>query len=278
MQILTTIEDFRAARLGCQGTVGLVPTMGALHDGHLALIRRARRENDVLAVSIFVNPAQFGPTEDYGAYPRDFQQDITLLGSEGTDLLFAPSADEMYPPGYGTWISLPDVSNRLEGEHRPSHFQGVATVVSKLLNVVEPDVAFFGQKDGQQASVIRRMVADLNMGVEIRVVPTVREADGLALSSRNVYLAEDERRAAPVIFRALTCAQAMWTAGERSADVLRAEVRGILEREPAVGGIDYVSVADPDTLEEMDTIHPPAMVSVAVRFGRTRLIDNLLLD
>ena len=251
--------------------------MGSLHEGHLALVRRARSENRVLAVSIFVNPSQFGRSEDYDAYPRDLERDLALLDAEGTDLVFAPPANEIYPPGYATWIDLPDMANRLEGEHRPSHFQGVATVVSKLFNIVEPDVAYFGQKDGQQVAVIRRMVADLNMDVQVRVVPTVREADGLALSSRNVYLSEEERRAAPVIFRSLSQALEMWGVGERSADVLRAKVRMMLEAEPLVGAIDYVSIADPDTLEEVDIIQSPAMVSAAVRIGRTRLIDNVML-
>ena len=251
--------------------------MGSLHEGHLALVRRARSQNRVLAVSIFVNPSQFGPSEDYGTYPRDLERDLALLDSEGTDMVFAPPADEMYPPGYGTWIDLPSMGNRLEGEQRPSHFQGVATVVSKLFNIVEPDVAYFGQKDGQQAAVIRRMAADLDMDVEIRIVPTVREADGLALSSRNVYLSKDERWASPVIFKALSRAREMWAGGEGSADVLRAEVRRMLSDEAAISAIDYVSIADPETLEEMDTIRPPAMVSVAVRFGRTRLLDNVML-
>ena len=277
MQVLTTIEEFRVARRSCEGTLGLVPTMGSLHEGHLALVRRARSENRVLAVSIFVNPSQFGPSEDYGAYPRDLERDLTLLDAESTDLVFVPPSNEVYPPGYATWVDLPNMTNRLEGEHRPSHFQGVATVVSKLFNIVEPDVAYFGQKDGQQVAVIRRMVADLNMDVQVRVEPTVREADGLALSSRNLYLSEEERQAAPVVFRSLSRAREMWGGGEGSADVLRAEVRMILEAESFVSAIDYVSIADPDTLEEMDIIRSPAMVSAAVRIGRTRLIDNVLL-
>ncbi len=251
--------------------------MGSLHEGHLALVRRARSENRVLVVSIFVNPTQFGPSEDYGAYPRDMERDLALLKSEGTDLVFAPPAEEIYPPGYATWIDLPNRAYRLEGEHRPSHFRGVATVVSKLFNIVEPDVAYFGQKDGQQVAVIRRMVADLNMDVQMRVVPTVREADGLALSSRNVYLSEEERRAAPTVFRSLSRAQELCAGGERSAEVLRAVVRSMLEAEPLVGAIDYVSIADPDTLEEMDSVRSPAMVSAAVRIGRARLIDNVML-
>lgn len=255
----------------------MVPTMGSLHEGHLALVRRARSENRVLAVTIFVNPSQFGPSEDYSAYPRDMERDLSMLNAQGTDLVFSPSAEEMYPPGYATWIDLPDMAYRLEGEHRPSHFRGVATVVSKLFNIVEPDVAYFGQKDGQQVAVIRRMAADLNMGVQVRVVPTVREADGLALSSRNVYLSEEERRAAPVVFRSLSRAQELWAGGEGSAEVLRGEVRGMLEGETLVSAIDYVSIADPDTLEEMDSVRSPAMVSAAVRIGRTRLIDNVML-
>ena len=278
MQVLTTIKDFRAARLSCDGTLGLVPTMGSLHEGHLALVRQARSENRVLAASIFVNPSQFGPSEDYCDYPRDMERDLALLDAEGTDLVFAPPAEEVYPPGYATWIDLPDMVYRLEGEHRPSHFRGVATVVAKLFNIVEPDVAYFGQKDGQQVAVIRRLVADLNLDVQVQVVPTVREADGLALSSRNVYLSGKERRAAPVIFRSLSRAREMWAGGEGSAEVLRGEVRGMLEAEPLVSAIDYVSIADPDTLDEMDGVRSPAMVSTAVRIGRTRLIDNVLLS
>ena len=277
MQVLTTIEGFRAARRSWEGTLGLVPTMGSLHEGHLALVRRARSENRVLAVTIFVNPSQFGPSEDYGAYPRDMERDLALLEAEGTDLVFAPLADEVYPPRYATWIDLPEMAYRLEGEHRPSHFRGVATVVAKLFNIVEPDFAYFGQKDGQQVAVIRRMVADLNMDAEVRVVPTVREADGLALSSRNVYLSAEERRAAPVLYRSLSRAREMWAGGERSAEVLRGEVRMMLEAEPLVNTIDYVSIADPDTLEEMDSVRAPAMLSTAVRIGRTRLIDNVML-
>ncbi len=257
--------------------MGLVPTMGSLHEGHLALVRQARSENRVLAVSIFVNPSQFGPSEDYSAYPRDMERDLALLDAEGTDLVFAPLAEEVYPPGYTTWIDLPNMANRLEGEHRPSHFRGVATVVAKLFNIVEPDVAYFGEKDGQQVAVIRRLVADLNLDVQVRVVPTVRETDGLALSSRNMYLSGEERRAATVIFRSLSRAREMWAGGERSAEVLRGEVRGFLEGEPHISAVDYVSIADPDTLEEMDSVRTPAMLSTAARIGITRLIDNVVL-
>ncbi len=278
MQVLTTIGEFRNARRRCDGPVGLVPTMGSLHDGHLALVRQARRENRVLVVSIFVNPSQFGEDEDYAAYPRTQEQDLALLEAEGADLAFIPRMSEMYPPGFQTWIDLPSMGHRLEGEHRPSHFRGVATVVSKLFHIVEPDAAYFGQKDGQQVAVVRHMTADLDINVDIRVVPTVREPDGLAMSSRNMYLTKEERNAASVIFRSLSRAQEMWAQGECSAAKIHNAVRGVLQDEPRVSSIDYVSVADPETLDEMDIICPPAMVSTAVHIGRTRLIDNILLS
>ena len=258
--------------------MGLVPTMGSLHDGHLALVRQARRENRVLAVSIFVNPSQFGEDEDYAAYPRNQEQDLALLEAEGADLAFTPRMSEMYPAGFQTWIDLPSMGHRLEGENRPSHFRGVATVVSKLFHIVEPDAAYFGQKDGQQVAVVRRMTADLDINVDIRVVPTVREPDGLAMSSRNMYLTKEERNAASVIFRSLSRAQEMWAQGECSAATIRSVVRGMLQDEPRVSSIDYVSIADPETLDEMDIICPPAMASTAVHIGRTRLIDNILLS
>ena len=278
MKLLRTIEEFRGARAELRGTLGLVPTMGYLHGGHLALVRRARAENDALAVSIFVNPFQFGPEEDLGAYPRDMKRDMALLESEGTDLVFAPSAEDMYPEGFETWVEVGGVARRLEGEHRPGHFRGVATVVLKLLNVVRPDRAYFGQKDGQQVAVIARMVADLDLGVDIGVVPTVREPDGLALSSRNVYLTPEERKAAPVVYKALLRVQDMWGSGERSGERLRREAFSVLEGEPLIASIDYVSVADAASLEELADVNRPALVSAAVRIGKARLIDNILLD
>ena len=214
MQVLGTIVDFRRARRQLVGTLGLVPTMGALHEGHLALVRRARAENDFLAVSIFVNPSQFGPDEDLAAYPRDMPRDLSLLDAEGVDTVFAPRAEEMFPPGFDSWVDVGALSQRLEGEHRPGHFRGVTTVVAKLFNIVRPDRAYFGQKDGQQATVIKRMVTDFAMGVDMVVVPTVRESDGLALSSRNAYLTPEQRAAgAPVVYAALSRAQHLWEAG-----------------------------------------------------------------
>ena len=277
MQVIPTIAEFRAARSGVRGTLGLVPTMGYLHEGHLALVRRARSENDTLAVSIFVNPPQFGAGEDFESYPRDMDRDLSILNHEGTDLVFAPSAQEMYPTGFDTWVYVDGLARRLEGEWRPDHFSGVATVVAKLFNVVSPNRAYFGQKDGQQVAVIERMVRDLNMGIDIVVVPTVREPDGLALSSRNQYLTPAQRKAAAVIYRALQRAESLWAEGEKHAEVLRKAVRCILEQEPLVEGIDYVSVAGPSSLEELDTVGERAMVSLAVRIGTARLIDNVLL-
>ena len=258
--------------------LGLVPTMGALHDGHLALVRRARRENATLAVTIFVNPTQFGTGDDLPEYPRDLGKDLELLRSEGADLVFAPAVEEMYPAGFDTWVEVGGLADRLEGAHRPGHFRGVATVVAKLLNLTRPDRAYFGQKDGQQLAVVRRMVQDLDLGVEIVAVPTVRGADGLALSSRNSYLTEEQRHAAPVIYRALCTAEKLWRQGLRDAGRLREEASRVLEGERLVERIDYVSVADPDTLEELEQVQGRAMVSVAVQLGAPRLIDNVILE
>ena len=277
MQVISTIADFRHARGRVKGALGLVPTMGYLHEGHLELVRQARTDNDTLAVSIFVNPSQFSPNEDFESYPRDMDRDLSLLQETGADLIFAPSADEMYPAGFDTWVHVEGVTRRLEGEWRPDHFRGVSTVVAKLFNIVRPDRAYFGQKDGQQVAVIERMVRDLNMGVDIVIVPTVREPDGLALSSRNQYLTPVQRQAAAVIYKALQQAEGLWEGGEKNAEILRRVVREILEQEPLVERIDYVSVAGIAGLEELDTIGEGAMVSVAVRIGRARLIDNVLL-
>ena len=277
MRVLDTVDAMAEACRSAQRPLGLVPTMGYLHQGHLALVRRARSENAALAVSIFVNPTQFGPSEDLPTYPRDMDRDLALLKKEGADLVFAPSVGEMYPQGMDTWVEVQGLSQRLEGEYRTGHFRGVATVVAKLLNIVRPDRAYFGQKDGQQTAVVKRLVKDLNMGVDVVVVPTVREADGLAMSSRNVYLSEEERRAAPVLYQALSGAKRLWEGGQHDGEMLRGAVRRMLEKEPLVGEIDYVSVADLATLEELATVTIPAMVSVAVWLGKTRLIDNVLL-
>ena len=278
MEVLDTVRSFREARGKVAESLGLVPTMGSLHEGHLTLVRRARSENDVAVVSIFVNPSQFGPREDLGSYPRDMDTDLSLLRNEGVDLVFAPTPEEMYPPGFDAWIEVEKTSEVLEGAVRPGHFRGVATVVAKLFNIVRPDRAYFGRKDGQQLAVISRMVKDLDMGVEIVAVPTVREEGGLAMSSRNVYLTPDERQAAPVIYNALNRAVDLWRQGETRCDALRAEMKAVLDSDPLVSSIDYVSVADSVTLEELDETAPQAMVSTAVRIGKARLVDNVLLE
>lgn len=254
-----------------------MPTMGYLHEGHLTLVRRARRENDHVVATIFVNPTQFGPHEDLASYPRDPQRDLMLLKKDGVDAVFMPSAEEMYPPGYCTYVNVERITERLEGASRPGHFRGVATVVAKLFNIVEPHRAYFGQKDAQQLLVIKRMVADLNMNIEVVPVPTVREPDGLAMSSRNTYLNPTERRAALVLYRALTLAQELWRQGERDATRIRQEMEAFIRKEP-LAKIDYVSIADPDSLEELTLLDDrPALVSLAVRIGKTRLIDNVML-
>ena len=258
--------------------MGLVPTMGYLHPGHLSLVRSARRENASVVVSIFVNPTQFGPKEDLSAYPRNLAQDLAILENEKVDLVFAPKASELYPPGMDTWVEVGAVSRRLEGAHRPGHFRGVATVVAKLFNVTSPTRAYFGQKDGQQAAVVKAMVKDLNAPVEIVVSPTVREDDGLAYSSRNSLLDPTERRAAPVVYRALREAEMLWLDGETRADELKRRARTILEAEPLVQSIDYVSIANSNTMQELDVATMGAMLSTAVRIGNVRLIDNLVLD
>ncbi len=277
MQVIETIAEFRKARRALTGSLGLVPTMGYLHAGHLELVNRATAENDHTAASIFVNPSQFGPNEDYTAYPRDPDHDLSVLRDAGVALVFMPSVAEMYPPDFQTYVEVTGVSQGLEGERRPGHFRGVATVVSKLFNIVQPERAYFGQKDAQQVAVIRHMVRDLALPVEIVVVPTVRAPDGLALSSRNTYLASEQRLAAPVLYRALMAAQQRYEAGERSPDALRAAMREALASEP-LANVDYVSAADTDTLTELETpTDHPILLSMAVRIGRTRLIDNHIL-
>jgi len=258
-------------------TVGLVPTMGYLHEGHLALVRAARQDNELVVLSIFVNPVQFGPQEDYEEYPRDLKRDTNLAQEAGVDLIFAPKAAQMYPEGYRTFVEVEGLSDKLCGASRPGHFRGVATVVTKLFHIVGPDRAYFGQKDGQQVLVIKRLVQDLNMRVEIVVLPTVREKDGLAVSSRNVYLGAEERQAARVIPDTLHWAEAQVRAGERDADRLREAIRERIAAEP-LARIDYVSVNDGHELEEVDRIGDRVMVAVAVWIGKTRLIDNIVLE
>jgi len=277
VKVITTVAEMAKLSREAKRPLGLVPTMGYLHRGHLSLVDYARKENQTLVVSVFVNPTQFGPQEDLAAYPRDMERDMALLEERGTDVVFAPPVEEMYPPGYDTWVEVDRLARRLEGEARPGHFRGVATVVAKLFNIVRPDRAYFGQKDGQQAAVIGRMASDLNMGVQVVVLPTVREPDGLAMSSRNIYLTPEQRKAAPSLYRALSRVRELWQGGERDAERLRREARAMLEAEPLVEAIDYVSVADAETLEELDTVDRPAMVSLAARMGRARLIDNVVL-
>jgi pantoate--beta-alanine ligase len=240
-------------------------------------VQRARAENDHVGVSIFVNPTQFGPSEDLAAYPRDLKRDLELLRAAGADLVWAPPAEEVYPPGFQTYVTVEDVTRFLEGRARPGHFRGVATVVAKLFNVFQPDRAYFGQKDAQQVVVIKRMARDLDFPVEVVVCPTLREPDGLAMSSRNVYLTPEQRAAAPVLYRALSAARVAWDAGARDGEALRAAMQAVLAVEP-LALPEYVSAADPETLEELGRAERGALLSMAVRIGRARLIDNILLE
>jgi pantoate--beta-alanine ligase len=272
-RIVRTRAELRDALDGVARPIGLIPTMGWLHEGHRALIRQARAADATTVVTIFVNPRQFQVAEDYTRYPRDEARDLEVCESEGVDLVFVPDATEIYPPGSDTTVSVGAIAQPLEGAARPGHFDGVATVVSILFGLVGAEHAYFGQKDAQQVMVIRQMARDLAIRTTVIACPTVREPDGLALSSRNVHLSPAERRAAPVLRRALLKAHEAWEAGERSAEVLRAAMRRVLAGEP-LADVEYVSVADGTTLRELETIDGPALLSLAVRFGTTRLIDN----
>ena len=279
MDVLETVEQMRSA---CQAAkrggkrLGFVPTMGALHEGHLSLVRAAKARCDVLTASIFVNPTQFGPTEDFSKYPRSFERDRELLENEGVELLFAPSVEEMYPEGPVTFVTVEGLSDRLCGKSRPGHFRGVTTVVAKLFHVTQPDLAFFGQKDAAQVAIIRRMVRDLNLGVEIVVCPIVREADGLAMSSRNAYLSQQQRRSALVLSRSLAQAKKLFEQGERCAGKLGAAGRQVFSEEPSVR-LDYFQIVNPETLEPVESISAPVLVAVAAFVAGTRLIDNIVL-
>ena len=276
MRSVITLTDLRLARLSFAGKVGLVPTMGYLHEGHLSLVRRAREESDHVVVSIFVNPTQFGPREDLSKYPRDLDRDLSLLKPLGVELVWIPTAEIMYPPGFQTWVEVEGITQPLEGSMRPGHFRGVTTIVAKLFNAVQPHRAYFGQKDAQQAAVIRQMRRDLNLPLEIVVCPIVREPDGLAMSSRNVYLDPEQRKAATVLSRSLGTAQEAYEDGVRNAEMLRQIMRDVLASEP-LAQVQYVSCADYDTLEELETVTGKALLSMAVFMGKTRLIDNLVL-
>jgi pantoate--beta-alanine ligase len=278
MKNVTTLPELRAARAELPSPLGFVPTMGYLHDGHISLVKRARSGCASVATSIFVNPTQFGPSEDLEAYPRDLPRDLSLLEAAGADLVWTPTPEVMYPPDFQTWVDVEGITQPLEGAQRPSHFRGVTTVVAKLFNGVLPDKAYFGQKDAQQAAVIRRMTIDLNFPIEIVVCPTVREADGLAMSSRNSYLNAEQRQAATVLYRALTAAQAEYQDGQRDGKALRGTMEAIINAEP-LAKLQYLSCAHPTSLQELDQVgEDGALLSMAVYVGKTRLIDNLVLD
>lgn len=277
MKQVITLEELRQARAGVKDSVGFVPTMGFLHEGHISLVKMAKQDCDSVVASVFVNPAQFGSSEDLDAYPRDLPGDLRKLEAAGVDLVWLPKPDVLYPSGYNTWVTVEGVSEPLEGAARPGHFRGVATVVAKLFNAVQPQKAYFGQKDAQQVAVIKQMIRDLNFPIDIVVGATVREADGLAMSSRNAYLDPTERKAAAVLFRALQAAKKTYGAGERNPDALRAAMRQTIEAEP-LAAVLYVSCADPRSLQELEHIIDDALLSMAVLIGKTRLIDNIILE
>ena len=278
MRMIRSSKEMSQACREALTPVGLVPTMGALHSGHLSLVDQARADNLTVAVSIFVNPTQFGDENDLNQYPRDLDGDLDLLRRHGVDLVYAPTVDEVYPEGFDTWVDVGLLADKLEGLHRPGHFRGVATVVSKLFSMIRPDRAYFGQKDGQQSVVIQKLARDLDMGVEVVVMPTIREPDGLAMSSRNVQLSPEHRRAAPTVYRALCEAYRLWADGERNGDNLRETAKDILRAEPGINFIDYVSVASMSTLDEVPLVTGRAILSAAVHIGSVRLIDNLILE
>jgi pantoate--beta-alanine ligase len=256
--------------------IGFVPTMGYLHKGHLSLVRIAKKRSDVLVVSIFVNPTQFGPKEDFAKYPRDFKRDRFLLEKEGCDFVFAPRIEDMYPEGYLTYVNVEKITGKLEGAIRPGHFQGVTTVVAKLFNIVHPDIVVFGQKDAQQAVVLKKMVDDLNYGIKLIIAGTVREKDGLALSSRNVYLSKEERKQAKVLYQALRLAKEMIKKGERSASKIVSKMNKLIDKQP-LAEIDYIAITDANSLELLNKLKGEILISLAVCFGKTRLIDNIKL-
>jgi pantoate--beta-alanine ligase len=277
MKVVETVADMKAVRSELNEPVGFVPTMGYLHQGHMSLVKQAKAENPSVVVSIFVNPTQFGPKEDFASYPRDTKRDLAMLEREETDVVFMPSGDEIYPQPYHSWVEVDTITQRLEGASRPTHFKGVTTVCMKLFNIVQPTRAYFGQKDAQQVIVIRRMVTDLNMNLEVVNCPTFREPDGLAMSSRNTYLNPEERGAATVLYRSLQLAEKLWIQGEKDATRIRQEMHHLIQQQP-LASIDYISIADNETLEELDDIRPPVLVSLAVKIGKPRLLDNIVLE
>ena len=276
MQLIETVSEFRVAERSAARPLGLVPTMGYLHDGHMSLARRARADNATVSASIFVNPTQFAPNEDLAAYPRDMDGDLAKLEEAGVDLVFAPAPQEVYPAGFDTRVDVGEIAAKLEGASRPGHFRGVATVVCKLLTIVRPDKVYFGQKDAQQCLVIKRLNADLNLGAEVVVIPTIRDSDGVALSSRNAYLRDGDRESALTLSRSLNLAREMHQSEILDAKKISAQMRNLIESEPRTS-VDYISISDAETLDELDIIDRPALVSLAVRIGDVRLIDNTLL-
>jgi pantoate--beta-alanine ligase len=276
MEVVKTIAGIKQLRKEMTGPVGFVPTMGYLHEGHISLVEKAKRENDSVFVSIYVNPTQFGPKEDFRKYPRDAKRDLGML-EPLADVVFMPDDKEMYPEGYDTWVEVKGITEVLEGAVRPGHFKGVTTVVSKLFNIVEPTRAYFGQKDAQQVAVLKKMVDDLNMNVEMVACPTVREPDGLALSSRNTYLTTEQRNAAAVLYKSLELAKDLVINGEKDVAEIRVQMTDLIKKEP-LAEIEFISVADNATLKELHRLKLPALVSMAVKFGRTRLIDNIVLE
>jgi pantoate--beta-alanine ligase len=277
MKIIETIADMKKYRHSLKGSVGFVPTMGYLHEGHISHILHSQKENDYSGASIFVNPTQFGPNEDFDRYPRDYPRDFAILEKAGTDFVFLPPPKEMYPQGYNTWVEVLGVTSVLEGAIRPGHFKGVATVVTKLFNIVEPTRAYFGQKDAQQCVVIKKMAQDLNMNLEVIIGATIREKDGLAMSSRNVYLSTEERAQAPVLNQSLVLARKLLDQGEKDCQKIREAMENLIKQQP-LGKIEYISIADALSLEELKTTRKPLVISMAVKFGKTRLIDNILVE
>jgi len=277
MELITTVTAMVALQAQAPRPLGLVPTMGFLHDGHISLVRRARQENSTVVTSIFVNPTQFGPQEDLANYPRSTERDLEALEKEGVDIVFMPSTGEMYPAGFETHVDPGDIAIPLEGEARPGHLIGVATIVTKLFTITRPNHAYFGQKDGQQARVIQHINTDLNLGVTVVICPTVRESDGLAMSSRNSYLNNAERKSATILYRALLHAKELFNQGERDTSNIRMAMINLIEAEPTAY-IDYVSIANLETLREIKRIDQTTMISLAVRIGEARLIDNLIIS
>lgn len=275
MKIIKNIAGLKKIRTNMKGTIGFIPTMGYLHEGHVSLVKRAKAENDHVVVSIFVNPKQFGPHEDFQKYPRDTERDLTFLESTQTDIVFLPSVDELYPDDFETYVSLNKITKRLEGAVRPSHFTGVATVLTKLFHIVQPTKSYFGQKDAQQVAVVKKMVSDLNFPTEIVVGETVREHDGLAMSSRNVFLSGTERKEACVLYQSLTLAKEMIEKDETVSEKIKTAMEQLIQT--TSGKIDYISIADLQTLDEIEHINDKALISLAVRFGNTRLIDNIVI-